>query len=248
MRRFVLIAALAALATPALAGVPVTLKADAVDADGLVTLGDLFDGAGAAGKTPVATRNGATLMLDAYAVQAAARRAGLDWPNAEGFRRIVVRGGTAASAAAPAAGKGNVDVLTWARSLAAGEVVQAADLIWGKAALAPAGAAKDPDVFVGMAARHAIREGAPATTNDVSAVQVVKRDDVLTVTFDQDGVSLTVQAKAMGPGAVGDTIGVQNTASKKVVQAVVTGPGQAAVGPGADQVRQQLTATRVALR
>lgn len=244
MRALILAAALA-VAGPAFAGQPVTLKADAFDADGLVTLGDLFDGAGAVAKTPVATRTGSSLMLDAVAVQAAARRAGLDWANAEGFRKIVVRGGTAPASASAA--KGNVDVLTWARSLAAGEVVQPQDLIWGKAALAPGNSPKDPEVLVGQAARHAIREGAPAVTTDVAAVQVIKRDDVLTVAFESDGVSLSVQAKAMGPGGVGDTINVQNTVSKKIIQAVVTGPGQAVVGPAADQLRAQ-GSTRIALR
>ncbi len=245
MRTLLTIAALA-LATPALAGQPVTLKADAFDTDGLVTLGDLFDGAGAAARTPLATRAGSSLMLDAVAVQAAARRAGLDWANAEGFRRIVVRGGTAPSAA-PAA-KGNIDVLVWARSLAAGEVVQASDLIWGKAAAAPAGAPKDPDILVGMAARRALREGASAMTSDVAAVQVVKRDDIVTVGFESDGVSLSVQAKAMGPGGVGETINVQNTSSKKIIQALVTGPGQAVVGPAADRLRAASNSTRIALR
>src|SRR5947207_14348483 len=114
MRALVLIAALA-VAAPAFAGTAVTLKADAVDADGAVTLADIFAGAGAAGGAPLASRTGSTVMLDALAVQAAARRAGLDWANAEGLRRVVVRG-----AAGPAtAERGNVDVLTWARSIAA---------------------------------------------------------------------------------------------------------------------------------
>ena len=60
-----LLAALAALAiaTPAFAGTPVTLKADTFDADGVVTLDEIFDGAGAAGRTPVAARTGAKLDI-----------------------------------------------------------------------------------------------------------------------------------------------------------------------------------------
>src|SRR4051794_10397999 len=123
------------IATPALAGAPVTLKADVTDADGVVTLGEIFDGAGAAGRTPVASRAGASVMLNAQAVRLAAARAGLDWANAEGLRQIVVRngatGGASAGGSAAVAARGNVDVLTWARSLAAGEIVQPQDLIWG---------------------------------------------------------------------------------------------------------------------
>src|SRR5689334_19053103 len=97
-----------ALAAPACAAVPVTLKANAIDADGVVTLGEIFDGAGAAGQTPIATRLQASVMLNAQAVRMAAARAGLDWPNAEGLRTIVVSGGAPAAPAGAVAARGNV--------------------------------------------------------------------------------------------------------------------------------------------
>src|SRR6185437_11093934 len=106
MRVLLIAAAMAALASPALAGRPVTLKADTANANGVVTLADLFDDAGAAGATAVATRSGASVVLDAAVVQAVARRAGLDWANAEGLRKIVVHGGAPAGAPAP---RGNVE-------------------------------------------------------------------------------------------------------------------------------------------
>jgi len=233
MKALILLAALA-IASPALAG-PVTLKADAVDDDGVVTLGEIFDGAGAAARTPVASRTGASVMLSAVAVRAAAARAGLDWANAEGLRQIVVRGG--APAASATAARGNVDVLTWARSLSAGEIVQPQDLVWAKAAMAPGGAPNDPDAVVGLAARHALRAGAAITGQDVAGVMAIKANDLVTVTYDNEGVSLSLQAKAMAGGAVGETISVQNVTSKKIVQAVVVGPGQAAVGPAAEQLK-----------
>lgn len=231
------------VAGPALAGQPVTLKADTTDADGLVTLGDLFDGAGAAAKVPVATRAGASVMLDAVAVQAAARRAGLDWSNAQGLRRIVVRGGQAGAAAQ----RGNVEVLTWARNIVAGEMIQPTDLVWGKAAMAPADAPSDPDAVVGLAAKRALRAGAAVSGRDIAALAVVKAGDIVTLTFDAEGITLALQAKALSAGGVGEAINVQNTSSKKIIQAVVTGPGQAVVGPGADQL-QLNRSTRVALR
>ncbi|TAJ74628.1 MAG: flagellar basal body P-ring formation protein FlgA [Phenylobacterium sp.] len=235
MKALVFLAALA-VATPALAATPVTLKADAVDADGVVTLGDIFDGAGPAGVTPVASRTGNSVMLSAAAVRGAAARAGLDWANAEGLRQIVVRSGAIANPANVAA-RGNVDVLTWARSIAAGEMVQPQDLVWGKAAMAPADAPNDPDAVVGMAARRALRAGAAVAARDVSAPMVVKANEIVTLTYDNQGVSLALQAKALSGGAVGETINVQNVTSKKTVAAVVTGPGQAAVGPGAEQLK-----------
>lgn len=239
-----LIAALA-IATPALAATPVVLKADIVDLDGVVTLGEIFDGAGPAGQTPVATRPQATVMLSAQAVRVAAARAGLDWANAQGLRTIVVRGGAPATTAVAA--RGNVEVLTWARSIQAGEMIQPEDLIWGKAALAPADAPNDPDAVIGLAARRPLRAGAAVAARDVAAPQVVKANEVVTLTYDNGGVSLALQAKALSGGAVGETISVQNVTSKKTVQALVIGPGQAAVGPQAEQLKLNRS-TRYALR
>ena len=246
MRPLILAAVLSLAAAPAIAGQAVTLKSETLDGDGLITLSDLFDGAGASGRIAVATRPGTTAVLDAGAVQLAARRAGLDWANAEGLRTIVVRGEIAAAPGAVAA-RGNVDVLTWARSIQAGEMVQPADLVWGKAAAAPADAPNDPDAVIGLAARRPLRAGAAVAGRDVSAPQVVQANEVVTLTYDNGGVSLALQAKALSGGAVGETINVQNVTSKKTVQAVVTGPGQAAVGPQAEQLKLNRS-TRYALR
>jgi len=248
-KTFLLAAALVSLAGPAIAGRPVTLKADTANASGVVTLGDLFDDAGAAAATPVASRSGASVSLDAALVQAAARRAGLDWANAEGLKRIVVHGGPAlASAGAPAAARGNVEVLTYARSLMAGDVVQPTDLVWAKMAAAPADSPSDAEAVIGQAAKRPLRAGAVVQARDVGAAQVIKAGDIVTVSYDADGVSLSMQGKAMGAAGVGETLAVQNTASKKIVQTVVTGPGQAAVGPAADQLKAAARSTRVAAR
>jgi flagella basal body P-ring formation protein FlgA len=255
MRRLLILAAAAlslsgGLASPALAGQPVTLKADTVDADGVVTFADLFDGAGASGRVTIANRAGATLLLDAVAVQAAARRAGLDWANSEGLRSILVRSAPsqASAAASPAvAARGNVEVLTYARSLAAGDIVQPTDLVWTKAAAAPNDAPADADAVIGMAARRPLRAGAFVAARDVGAAMVVRPGDTVTVAFEADGISLALEGKAMTAAGVGETVSVQNSTSKKIIQAVVTGPGQAVVGPAADQMKATRS-TRYAAR
>ena len=244
MKRLVILLA-ALVATPALAGQPVTLKANPVDTDGVITLGDLFEGAGAAGKIAVAAKPGASAILDAAAVQAAAGRAGLDWPNAQGFRRIVVRSAAEASAAGVA--RGNVEVLTYARSLTAGEIVQAQDLVWAKAAAAPNDAPGDAEAIIGLAARRPLRAGAAVSARDVSAPQVIKAGELVTVAYEDGGISLALQAKAMASAGLGESFAVQNTASKKIIQAVASGPGQAVVGPAADQLKA-LPRTQYALR
>ena len=58
MKAFVPALAALLIATPALAGQAVSLRSDTTDADGRITLGELFDGAGAASDVVVATRVG----------------------------------------------------------------------------------------------------------------------------------------------------------------------------------------------
>lgn len=101
--RSLILAAAAALAfaapAPAIAG-PVTLKVNPVDADGRVTLGDLFDGAGAASNVIVGQRSGPSIVFEAGQLQSLARQSGLDWANPTGLRRVVVRNAAVAPVAA----------------------------------------------------------------------------------------------------------------------------------------------------
>jgi flagella basal body P-ring formation protein FlgA len=223
-------------ATPAFAG-PVSLKHDVADADGRVTLGDLFDGAGGVSEVLVAYRNGPSVVLDATAVQGLARRAGLQWSNPQGLRRIVVRAGASAASGPAGAQRGNVEVLSWARSLNAGEVVQPQDLVWGKAAGAPTDAPRDADAVIGMAARRPVREGATVAMRDVVAQQVIKAGDLVEVTWSDGAVTLSLQAKAMSAASVGQSFNAQNPASKKIIEAVATAPGRAVTGPEAQRLK-----------
>jgi flagella basal body P-ring formation protein FlgA len=232
------LAAAGALVGPALAATAVSLRPDTVSADAVVTLGDLFDGAGAAAGTPVAARSGALVVLNARAVQLAAARAGLAWANAEGLKTIVVSAApNGARNAGAGAARGNVEVLTYARNLQTGEIVQPQDLVWATAAAAPAGAPADADAAIGLAAKRPLRAGAAVTARDLGAAQVIKAGETIIVTFASDGVSLSLEGKAMGPAGVGETLNVQNISSKKIIQAVATGPGQAVVGPAAASLK-----------
>ncbi len=240
--RFALAALLTtAVAAPAFAGTPVSLNANIVDPTGHVTLGELFDGAGPARDVLVAERTGPTVVLDAGAVQAFARRYGLDWDNPRGIGRIIVR-----APVAGLAGVGNTEILTYAHSLAAGQVVQASDLIWAKAAGEPVGGASSVDAVVGMAARRPLREGDPVLARDIAPPLVIKAGETVQVVYADAAITLTLQAKAMASAAVGDTLNVMNTASKKLIEVVATGPDQAVAGPEA--LRLKANPSQIALR
>ena len=256
MRRLIAAALSACLALaaapPAVAGMAVSLKSETVDSDGMVTLGDLFEGAGGVAGVRVAARPGPSVVLDASAVQSLAHRSGLDWGNPDRLRRIIVRAGEAGPApvtsqAQAQARKGGVQVLAYTRSLSAGEEILPEDLAWTRVAVAPANALRDAEGAIGMIARRPLREGAPVAASDMSAPVVIQAGDLVTVVYENGGVFLSLQVKAMSAGAVGEVISLQNLASRKTLQAVVTGPGQAATGPDA-AAGPAPAATRIARR
>lgn len=242
-RALLLALAASVLALPALAATPVDLRDHPESHGASVTLGDLFDGAGSAGSAVVgeAAPTGAETVLEAGRVQTAARRAGLDWANAQGRRRIVVasvEGPRPAAAARARAGRSRGGVLAYARSLNVGEVVQPSDLVWSDEAVAPSDAPSDADAAIGKAARRPLREGAAVAARDLASPRVIRRDDLVSVAFEDDGIALTLQAKAQGEAAVGESVTLQNVQSKKLLEAVASGPGQAVVGPAAERLRR----------
>lgn len=247
IRSLALALSIAAFAAPAMAG-PVSLLADPVDDDGRVTLGDLFDDAGAAADVVVGQRLGATAVFEASQIQAAARRAGLDWANPQGLRRVVVREGGAAPAEAsarPAAATvasrpgATVEVLTYARSLAAGDVVQPSDVVWStvQAHQAPAGGPQDADQVVGLSAKRALRAGAVVTSRDLASPQVIARNDMVEVAYIVGGVELTVTGKATRNASAGEPLPVLNVQSGRTIDAVAVAPGRAVAGPAAQMAR-----------
>lgn len=246
MIRSLTLAAALLISAPAFAGTAVELRSNVGFSAGRLTLGDLFENAGPAARVVVASGLGANVVLDAGRVQQLAMKNGLDWDNPRGFQRIIARAGAAPQASA--ARRGQASVLAYARDISPGEVVQASDLVWSREAVAPADAPNDSEAVIGMAARRPLREGSAVARHDVSPAQVIRRDDVIRVTYEAEGISLSLQAKAMQAAAVGDAFNVMNPASKKIIQAVAIGPGEAVVGPRADQARAANPTQIAALR
>jgi flagella basal body P-ring formation protein FlgA len=248
MTRLFLAVLLLLAASPALANQSVDLRPDAAAHGGLVSLGDLFDDAGAAGQVVLASgvTSGRQTVLDAGRVQAIAAAHGLDWSNPQGLKVIIVTASAQASGrrAAVAAAEPRRDaVLTWARDLQPGEVVQSEDLAWSKsAATVPIETPRDPRDVVGQAVRRPLHLGDAVSRTDVAPAQVIRKDDVVQVVYRADGMKLSLQGKALGPAAIGQSVSVLNPASKKVIEAVASGPGEALVGPEADRLKAEARA------
>jgi flagella basal body P-ring formation protein FlgA len=181
-------------------------------------------------------------MLDAGRVQAAARAAGLTWANPTGLRRITVRSGAAAETASTVAGK--AETLVYARSLRAGEVVGAEDVVWAAVAAAPADAPGDAEAVIGLEARRPLRAGSPVAVRDLASARVIRKDDAVAVRFRSGGVNVALKGTALNAASQGELVRVMNTQSKTVVEAVAAGPGLAVVGPEAEALKRVRLANR----
>jgi flagella basal body P-ring formation protein FlgA len=244
----VVVAALALLLGPRVAvAAVVELRSDIAAPNGQVTLGDIFEGAGAAGAVVVGSGAppGGSLVIDARQLQALAAAHGLQWTNARGMNRLIARVETGpALAFAPAARavrRRGEEVLTYARDFAAGDVVQPEDVVWA----APSGfgstfdAPRDARAVIGQAARRPLRAGTAVSLADLGAPKVIKKDDMVQVAYAAGGIKLVLQGKAMSGAAVGDIVDIMNPSSKKTIQAVASGPDQAVVGPEAERIKAQ---------
>ena len=176
--------ALALTAFAAFAGDKVTLRDTLSSPGSLVTFGDLFENAGAAREVTVATRNqaDATLFLDANAVQRLAAQYGLDWDNAGGLRRLIVR---------PQA--------------------------------LPVQAPTRPNTRLAQQ---------PQRRDLAAAAFIIQKGDLVQVTYRDQDLMVSIQGRAIVGAAAGQTFSVLNPASKRTIDAVATGLGQAMTGPG----------------
>jgi flagella basal body P-ring formation protein FlgA len=125
-----------------------------------------------------------------------------------------------------------VEVPMLNRALTRNEVIRAADITIERRPRneVMADTVMDQGNLVGLAARQTLRAGAPLRRQDVVRPEIVKRDEIVTMVYEVPGIVLTLRGKAMEGGAQGDTINVTNPQTKRVMQAVISGPGKVMIG------------------
>ena len=92
-----------------------------------------------------------------------------------------------------------------------------------------ADAIRDPAAAIGMALQQTLRQGQVLRSNDLTRPQLIKRGEPIMIVYEVPGISLTARGKAEENGSLGDTVNVLNVQSKRVIQAVVSGPNQVTV-------------------
>jgi flagella basal body P-ring formation protein FlgA len=82
---------------------------------------------------------------------------------------------------------------------------------------------------IGLSTRRALRAGTVLRPADLVKLDVVNRNEAVTISYDVPGISLTLRGKAIEAGGVGDVINVLNIQSNRTVQATITGPGRVTI-------------------
>lgn len=85
------------------------------------------------------------------------------------------------------------------------------------------------DQLVGREVRHALSDGDLIHTNDVIPARLVTRGSLVTLKIETPFMQLTSQGRALQDGAEGEAVRVNNTQSNRMVEGVVTGPGEVSV-------------------
>lgn len=82
---------------------------------------------------------------------------------------------------------------------------------------------------VGLEVRQAMRPGQVLRSGDLTKPLMVKRGEPVMLLYEVPGIVLTARGKAEENGAIGEVINITNVQSKRIIQAIVTGPGQVTV-------------------
>jgi flagella basal body P-ring formation protein FlgA len=122
-----------------------------------------------------------------------------------------------------------IDVVTVDHPIEHGELLKVSDLTTVRRPKTDGTVVTDPRAAAGLAARRQLLPGQPIHDGDLMKPALVQRNDVVTIFYEVPGISLTLRGQAQDSGALGDTINVINTQSKRVMQAVVTGAGRVTV-------------------
>ncbi len=123
------------------------------------------------------------------------------------------------------------DVLVAARPLPRGHRLQATDL---RRQTMELGALSGQyllsgDAAIGQALRRGVTAGERLTPAMLQAPVLVRRGEPVTLQLRSPSFSIRASGKAMGSGAQGDRIAVENPATRRVVHGTVTGAGQVTV-------------------
>lgn len=115
------------------------------------------------------------------------------------------------------------DVLLAARTMRAGTAIGIGDIILTSDP-APLGAATHIDEALGQETRVTLYSGRPIPLASLGPPALVERNQLVTLMFQQGGLNIRADGRALGRGAEGDEVRIMNLGSRSTVFGIVAGP------------------------
>jgi flagella basal body P-ring formation protein FlgA len=127
------------------------------------------------------------------------------------------------------------DIAVATRHLAAGGIVAAADVTLGTARVAQLHGASAilPAAARGMILKHDVPAGEKLTEADLGRQILVRPGQIVRMTLNSAGISVSAEGRATQAGTLGDRVRVENPSSHLMVDAEITGAGEVVVAPRA---------------
>ncbi len=120
------------------------------------------------------------------------------------------------------------DTILAARTIRSHSILSASDVIVEKNKLiGPISKLSD---VVGLEAKFVLYEGRPISANDIGPAAIIERNQIVALVYLQGTLSITVEARALGRGGVGERLRVMNLSSRHSVQGIVAENGDVVVG------------------
>jgi flagellar basal body P-ring formation protein FlgA len=125
----------------------------------------------------------------------------------------------------------NAGILTAAKSIPPGKVVDLEDVVLSAATIGDLHAAylQTPDEIVGKISQRNISPGDPLTRDAFKNPIVIKRGETIHLRLQRSGIVLTALGRAEQDGRLGQMIKVRNLEFSTSLNAEITGPGEAKV-------------------
>ena len=125
--------------------------------------------------------------------------------------------------AAPAA----ADTVLAARTIRAQTLISPQDLVVKDVDVI--GAISDPALIAGQEARVALYAGRPIRPGDVGPPALVERNQIISLVYDQSGLSITAEGRSLSRAGPGETVRVMNLSSRITVSGQVMSDGRVLV-------------------
>lgn len=156
---------------------------------------------------------------------------------------LVVRDGTGTARRTPIFGRAfaYVEVPVFRARLRRDHVIDEDDIQWRAFRLdqVPADALRDPIGMVGLSPARTVTPGKPVLASDLRPPTIVSRGAIVAMHLVTNRMQLVATGRALDSGALGDVIQVQNTQSRLIVDAIVTGRERVSVRPATLEVAAQ---------